>query len=109
MCLVHVCQQVDIDRGVMGGESATLIGRRLHPAGLAVAGDQPRRLRPAQTRHPGQVAAYQPLPRSLETSVLESYEGLFHPPVYFLAPLSSESHFAAAGEKRPDLLQGRRF
>ena len=37
--------------GVERGEPRPLIGRRSHPARLAISRDQPRYLRPAQTRH----------------------------------------------------------
>jgi hypothetical protein len=107
--LVDVSQQVDIGRSVMRGELGALIGRRFHPPAAAIRRDQPRRLRPAQAGHACDVKPHQTLAWPVQAGVLEPHQRLLHPTVDFLAPLSGKPHFAAAGQKCPNLLQAPRF
>ena len=109
MRFVYVGQQVHIGRLVARGKLLPLVDHRFHAACPAIFGDQPRDLRPAQTRHPSEVAPHQSLVCPVQADVLVPHQCLLHPAVYFLPLLPGKPHLAAARQECPDLLQRLRF
>jgi len=109
VALVHIGEQFHIRPGVAGGEFPPLIRSRLYLSAGGIACDQPRHLRPAQSRHAGDIPPHQSLFHSAEACVLETNQRPFRPAVYPGPTLPGESYPSGALQKRPNLLQTARL
>ena len=106
---VHVGQQSYIGRRVTRRELGALILGRLHSTRFAMDRDQPRHLRPAQSRHPPDVLPHHALLGTAQACVLVPHQRPFHP-VVDLGPLQTRKpNLATPRQERPDLLQAHCF
>ena len=76
---------------------------------VGITRNQPCYLCPAQSRHAGDILAHQPFFGFAQARILLPHRPPLGPGINFVAALPCKMHFAAPGQKRPNLLQARRF
>ena len=109
VCFIDGRQPLDIGRRVLAGKAMPPIAGRYQLTPLPILADQSGDLRPAQSRHLGQILPQQSFGGSVLPAVALPAQRLRHPGVDLGTPFALESYFIAGLQKLPYLLQAQRL